>query len=410
MKRDQTKVLLGCENFLEKNLHLVKNKKVGLITNPSGVDRRLRNLIDVFFEHAEIDLVALYAPEHGIRGNFQAGQFIPFYTDKKTGLPVFSLYSQFTETGPALSKDLDELMRSFDTTEQGKHPQTSMLEELEVLIYDIQDVGTRIYSYIATMSYCMQACADRGVRFVVLDRPNPINGKQVEGPVLDYPDFSSFVGMYPIPVRHGLTAGELALLFNDRFLPKKADLKVIPMEGWKRGMWYDQTGLLWVSPSPNMPTLQTAMVYPGQVFLEGTNISEGRGTTKPFELFGAPWIDGHTLVGRLNELELPGIIFREAWFTPMFSKYEGQICSGAQLHIENREAFKPFETGLHILKTVKKSFHREFRFHSDYFDRIMGTDTIRQALEEEIEIEAIVNGYSYALEGFSGLIKAYLLY
>jgi len=182
------------------------------------------------------------------------------------------------------------------------------------------------------------------------------------------------------------------------------------MVGWKRWMWFDQTGLPWVSPSPNMPTLQTSTVYPGQVFLEGTNISEGRGTTKPFELFGAPWIDGHALTGKLNKLELPGVKFREAWFTPSFSKYEGQMCSGAQLHVKNREAFKPFETTLHIIKTAWNMYKAEFRLYADYFDKIMGTNWIRQSLEEGIEIETIVKKHSADLQGFSSIREAYLLY
>lgn len=410
MSRFQAKVLLGCENLLKKYLHLIKGKKIGLITNPSGVDSRLRSLVDIFFEHPDTDLKALFSPEHGIKGNIQAGQFISFYTDKKTGLPVFSLYGQSLKPRTGRPANLDEGMRTFDTIDEGKHPEEDMLDELEVMVYDIQDVGTRIYTYISTMANCMKACAKHGIEFVILDRPNPINGKDLEGPLLDYPDFSSFVGMYPLPVRHGMTAGELARMFNDRFLPKKANLSVITMEGWKREMWFDQTGLPWVAPSPNMPTLQTATVYPGQVFLEGTNISEGRGTAKPFELFGAPWIEGHSLAGKLNKLELPGVIFREAWFKPSFSKYEGQTCSGVQLHVMDRDAFRPFETALHIIRTLRNMYPDKFRFHSDYFDRIMGTDTIRQALEEGIEIEAIGKWYSSALAYFYDLRKTYLLY
>jgi len=196
------------------------------------------------------------------------------------------------------------------------------------MIFFFLDVGTRIYTYISTMAYAMEACAQNKIEFIVLDRPNPINGLAVEGPILEYPQYSSFVGLYPIPIRHGLTAGELAKLFNQKYLKKKVSLQVIPMQGWQRKMWYDQTGLPWVSPSPNMPTLTTATVYPGQVFLEGTNVSEGRGTTKPFELFGAPWIDGYELTKRLNSLLLPGAAFREAWFTPTFSKWRcSNTCS-----------------------------------------------------------------------------------
>jgi uncharacterized protein YbbC (DUF1343 family) len=307
-------------------------------------------------------------------------------------------------------KNIDEYMRSFDTIEAGKIPEASMVESLDVLIFDIQDVGTRIYTYLATMAYCMQASAENGVDFIVLDRPNPINGEDLEGPLLEYPEYSSFVGLYPIPVRHGMTAGELAELFNEKFLEKKANLTVIPMQGWEREMWYDETSLPWVIPSPNMPTLDTATVYPGQVFLEGTNISEGRGTTKPFEVFGAPWIDGYELAKKLNELNLEGIKFREAWFSPTFSKYKGELCGGAQIHVIDRNQYRPFESSLHIIKTVMKMYPRHFKFHNEYFDKIMGTPKVRQALEKWIDVKDIIKSYKGELDNFLVLRKPYLLY
>jgi uncharacterized protein YbbC (DUF1343 family) len=260
------------------------------------------------------------------------------------------------------------------------------------------------------MAYCMQASAENGVDFIVLDRPNPINGEDLEGPLLEYPEYSSFVGLYPIPVRHGMTAGELAELFNEKFLEKKANLTVIPMQGWEREMWYDETSLPWVIPSPNMPTLDTATAYPGQVFLEGTNISEGRGTTKPFEIFGAPWIDGYELVKKLNELNLEGIKFREAWFSPTFSKYKGELCGGAQIHVIDRNQYKPFESSLHIIKTVMKMYPRHFKFHNEYFDKIMGTSKVRQALEKWIDVKDIIKSYKGELDNFLVLRKPYLLY
>jgi len=274
-------VKLGVEVFMEKHLKLVKGKRVGLITNPSGVDSHLRSTIELFYQNPEIKLVALYGPEHGVRGNAQAGQYVPFYVDEKYHLPVFSLYGQSEKPEPGMLKNIDEYMRSFDTHIEGKVPIKEMVKNIEVMVFDIQDVGTRIYTYIATMAYameaCAEACAQNKIEFIVLDRPNPINGLDMEGPLLEYPQYSSFVGLYPIPVRHALTVGELAKLFNQKFLKKKVSLQVIPMQGWQRKMWYDQSGLPWVSPSPNMPTLTTATVYPGQVFLEGTNVSEGRG-------------------------------------------------------------------------------------------------------------------------------------
>nr|MBC8359669.1 DUF1343 domain-containing protein [Candidatus Aminicenantes bacterium] len=244
----------------------------------------------------------------------------------------------------------------------------------------------------------------------VLDRPNPINGRDLEGPLLEYPEYSSFVGLYPIPVRHAMTVGELAALFNDKFLEKKVNLTVIPMEGWKREMWYDDTSLPWITPSPNMPALSTATVYPGQVFLEGTNISEGRGTTKPFEFFGAPWIDGYELTEKLNKLHLPGVIFREAWFTPTFSKYKGELCGGAQIHILDRSKYKPFESSLFIIKTIMDAYPNFFKFHGEYFDKIMGTSKIREALKKGIPVKEIIQSFDKELYSFFESRKPYLLY
>jgi len=406
----QKNVKPGIEVFLESHLDLVKGKRVGLITNPTGVASNLESIIDLFYNNQEINLVALYGPEHGVRGNAQAGEYVSFYIDDKYNIPVFSLYGQSRKPKTGMLKNIDEYMRSFDTIEAGKIPEASMVESLDVLIFDIQDVGTRIYTYLATMAYCMQASAENGVDFIVLDRPNPINGEDLEGPLLEYPEYSSFVGLYPIPVRHGMTAGELAELFNEKFLEKKANLTVIPMQGWEREMWYDETSLPWVIPSPNMPTLDTATAYPGQVFLEGTNISEGRGTTKPFEIFGAPWIDGYELVKKLNELNLEGIKFREAWFSPTFSKYKGELCGGAQIHVIDRNQYRPFESSLYIIKTVMKMYPSHFKFHTEYFDKIMGTSKVRQALEKWIDVKDIIKSYKGELDNFLVLRKPYLLY
>ncbi len=411
----QQKVKLGVEVFLEDHLDLVRGKRVGLVTNPTGINSRLESSVDLFYKNQNIHLVALYGPEHGIRGNAQAGEYVPFYIDKKYDLPeysipVFSLYGQSIKPFPGMLKNIDEYMRSFDTEEFGKLPEHSMIESIDVLVFDIQDVGTRIYTYVATMAYCMEACAENDIDFIVLDRPNPINGVHMEGPVLEYPEYSSFVGLYPVPVRHGMTAGELASFFNDKFLKKKANLTVIPMEGWKREMWYDETFLPWVIPSPNMPTLATATVYPGQVFLEGTNVSEGRGTAKPFELLGAPWIDGYRLTEELNRLNLPGVKFREAWFTPTFSKYRGELCGGIQIHIVDRTTYRSFDTSLFIIQVIMNIYPDSFSFHEEYFDKIMGTSKVRKALERGMAVEDIINGYEEELESFSQLRKSYLLY
>jgi uncharacterized protein YbbC (DUF1343 family) len=404
------KVKLGVDVFFEKHLDLVKGKKVGLITNPSGVNGRLQSTIDLFRNHPGVELAALYGPEHGVRGNAQAGEYVPFYMDEKFKVPVFSLYGPSMKPQAGMLKGIDEFMRSFDTTHADKKLESSMAKDIDVLVYDIQDVGTRVYTYEATMAYAMQAAAEAGIDVVVLDRPNPITGVFMEGPILEYPEFSSFVGLYPVPLRFGLTIGELARLYNDKFLDRKARLTVIPIEGWKRGMWHDQTGLPWVIPSPNMPTPDTAMVYPGQVFFEGTNVSEGRGTTKPFEVFGAPWIDGFELTKKLNALGLPGVVFREQWFTPIFSKFKEEMCGGCQIHITDRNAYRSIETTLQVIKILRDTYPDRFRFHEKYFDKIMGTATVRKAIEAGKGVSEIVAGWADGLAKFGELRKTYLLY
>jgi len=401
----------GIEVLLESRLDLVKGKKVGLITNPTGMDGRLRSDIDLMKQSGAFELVALYGPEHGVRANVQGGVFIPFYFDDKYGIPVFSLYGQSLAPDPGMLKDMDAYMRSFDSDAKGvgKIPEGTMINDIEVLAFDIQDVGTRVYTYVATMAYAMQAAAQAGIPFIVLDRPNPINGLIMEGPVLE-PEFASFIGLYPIPERHGMTVGELALMINDLYLEKKADLAIVPVAGWRRAMWFDETGLPWIIPSPNMPTLDTATVYPGQVCLEGTNVSEGRGTTRPFEIFGAPWIDGFDLARKLNGLGLPGVTFREAWFTPSFSKFTGEPCGGAQVHVTDRNSYRPFETALHVVKTIREMYPDTFAFHADYFDKVMGTAKVRLALENGLRIDELVKGYEPDLKAFAETRRPYLLY
>ncbi len=378
--KDRARIKLGVDVFLERYIDLVNSKGVGLITNRSGVDGRRRNLVDLFAQNPKINIVALYGPEHGVKGNAQAGEYVPFYMDDTYNIPVFSLYGQSLVPEPDMVEGLDENMRQFDTANSGKMLEKSMIKNVDVMVYDIQDVGTRIYTYIATMAYCMEACAKYDVEFIVLDRPNPINGLDMEGPVLEYPEYSSFVGLYPIPVRHGMTTGELARLFNEKYLSKKANLTIIHMEGWERDMWFDETSLAWVPPSPNMPTFETAIVYPGQVFLEGTNISEGRGTTRPFELFGAPWIDGSKLAHKLNLLQLPGVHFKESPFLPTFSKYRGELCEGLQILVTDRKRYKPLETTLFIIKEIQEAYPHNYEYYEKYFDTIMGTSLVREKL------------------------------
>lgn len=402
-------VKLGVEVLLEKHLDLLQGKHVGLITNPTGLDSHLDSIIEVLRAHG-VDIVALYGPEHGVRGDAQAGQFVPFYFDEQFKLPVFSLYGQTHKPPPDMMTNIDEYMRTFDTKHEGKQVDTGMMKSVDVMVFDLQDAGTRVYTYIATMAYAMQAAADAGIPFIVLDRPNPINGVAMEGPILEYPQHSSFIGLYPIPLRHGMTAGELARLFNDKFLKKKANLTVVPMENWSRNEWFDETSLPWVLPSPNLPTPESTTVYPGQVMLEGTNLSEGRGTTKPFEFFGAPWIDGFVLAKKLNSLNLPGVKFREVWFTPTFSKFAGKQCGGCQLHVINREVYQSIATTLSILSTIKELYGDKLEFHASYFDNVLGTSTVRKALERGEPVEKIVADYQPGLNAFAKMREPYLLY
>lgn len=403
-------VKLGDEVLFANRLALVRGKRVGLIANPSSVDSHLDNIVARFRAQPDVKLVALYGPEHGVRGNAQAGQFVAYYVDEHYHLPVFSLYGQANKPPADMMKNIDQLMREFDTQPAGKSPVAGSLKDIDVMVCDLQDVGTRIYTYVATMAGAMEAAAEANIPFIVLDRPNPVGGAVMEGPILEYPKFSSFIGRYPVPLRHGMTIGELAQLINAKYLDKKCRLTVVPMENWTRDQWFDETSLPWTPPSPNLPTLDSAAVYPGQVILEGTNLSEGRGTTRPFEFFGAPWIDGFVLAEKLNGLHLPGAKFREVYFTPTFSKYSGQQCGGCQLHITDRKTFRPVATTLAILSVVKNLYGGKLEFHASYFDHVLGTSTVREALARGEPADQIVAGFEPGLAAFAKLREPYLLY
>ncbi len=377
------KFALGAEMLMKDEKKLLKGKRVGLITNPTGVDQNLNSVVDLLNNDPDIQLEALYGPEHGVRGDAQAGQYVDYYIDEVTGLPVYSLYGKT------------------------RKPTPEMLENIDVLVFDIQDVGTRFYTYIYTMALAMEAAQEKGIPFIVLDRPNPLGGKKVEGPVLD-PKFASFVGQYAIPLRHGMTVGELAKLFNKEF-DIGADLTVVKMKGWKRNAYFDETGLQFVMPSPNMPTLETALAYPGAALIEGTNVSEGRGTTKPFELIGAPFISSPELVTRLNQLDLPGVTFRAASFTPTFSKHSGKLSHGVQIHITDRNKYEPVETGLHIVKTIKDLYPEQVQL-TPFFDNLIGNGWIRPAIEDGMTVEEIESRWQKDLKEFEKVRKKYLMY
>ncbi|MFC4557584.1 exo-beta-N-acetylmuramidase NamZ domain-containing protein [Virgibacillus kekensis] len=381
---------LGVDVLLSEQKELIEGKRVGLITNPTGVDKDLNSSVDVLHNDPDVNLTALYGPEHGVRGSAQAGEYVDFYIDETTGLPVYSLYGQT------------------------RKPTPEMLENVDVLLFDIQDVGTRFYTYIYTMAYAMEAAAENDIPFVVLDRPNPLGGEKVQGPVLDS-DYSSFVGKYPIPLRHGMTVGELAKLFNNEF-DIGADLTVVEMAGWKRNMYYEDTPLEFVMPSPNMPTPKTAMVYPGAALIEGTNVSEGRGTTRPFELIGAPYINSTELAAALNELNLPGVDFRAASFTPIYSKHSGDLSNGVQIHVTHKQSFNPVVTGLHIVKTIHDLYPEDFAFRAEnsagvsFFDLLIGNGWVREAIEEGKSVEYMQEKWQNDLNEFNNLREGYLLY
>lgn len=328
---------LGIDN-IEKYLKFFAGKRVGLITNPTGINSNYESTIDVL--KAKTNLVALFSPEHGVRGDLQAGVNLDTYIDEELQIPVYSLYG--------------------DT----RKPTKEMLDQIDVLCIDMQDVGARFYTYIYTMAYSMIACHEEGKEFVVFDRPNPINGADVEGNILDI-EFRSFIGYYPIVQRHGLTMGELANFFNQEY-EINCNLTVVPMDGWDRRKYMDELDIPWVLPSPNLPTIQTAVLYPSLCIFEGTNLSEGRGTTIPFEVVGAPFINAKDLAIRMNELNLPGVAFRPYHFTPTFSKCANELCGGVQVHVTNRTRFLPVHTGWALLHVIREMYPEDFKVNKPY--------------------------------------------
>lgn len=346
-------VKLGIDN-IDKHREVFAGKRIGLITNATGMNSNYESSIDVLW--GKTKLVALFSPEHGIRGAANAGDKVAGQIDAKTGLPVYSLYGET------------------------RKPTPEMLADIDVLAFDIQDVGARPYTYIYTMAYAMQSAKENGKTFVVFDRPNPIGGVEVEGGLIKN-GFESFVGLYPIPVRHGMTVGELAKLFNKEF-GIGCDLIVIEMTGWKRGMYFSDTGLPWIMTSPNIPTPDTALVYPGTGIFGSTTVSEGVGTTRPFEFVGASWLDADELAGRMNALQLPGTVFRPAYFTPRFGSYTGQACAGVQIHVTDRKAYRPVRTALTLLYTIRDMAPGQFDFRSQgrgtpMTDLVTGDDSLR---------------------------------
>jgi len=384
----QTKIKLGVEVLMEDEINLVKGKKVGLITNPTGVTAKLVSTVDKFHNHPEIELVALFGPEHGVRGNITAGGKVEDFVDQKTGVPVYSLYGKT------------------------RRPTKEMLEDVEILVYDIQDIGSRSYTYIYTMAYAMEAAQEKGIPFIVLDRPNPLGGNLVEGPVLK-PEFSSFVGLYPIPYVYGLTCGELAKLFNKEF-DINCDLHVVKMKGWKRDMQFDDTGLEWVPTSPHIPHGRTAMYYPATGIIgELRTIDIGVGYTLPFELIGQTWIDADQLANNLNDRNLPGVYFRPVYYTPYYFANEKEHLKGVQIYILDFEKFQPVKTQIHILTALRKLYPDKKIFNEQrntMFDKVSGTEQIRKRVQKGDKAEDIIQDWQKEKNEFTEMRKKYFLY
>jgi uncharacterized protein YbbC (DUF1343 family) len=380
-------VLNGIDRLLTEDFGL-KGKRLGLITGPTGLSAELVSSVDVLRERFE--LRALFAPEHGIRGEITAGEDLETYRDPRTGLTVYSIYDN-GRPGTA-----------------GNRPTPAMLENIDMLLIDIQDIGSRFYTFISTMYNAMEECAKAGKTFVVLDRFNPINGVDVEGCILEE-RFRSFIGIAPIPHRHGMTMGELARFFNKE-CGLNCSLEVVPVKGWTREQFGDETGCLWVNPSPNIPSVEAALLFSGTCVFEGTNVSEGRGTTKPFEMIGTPWLDAEALAETLNGQKLPGFRFRPVYFTPWAHKFKDEVCGGVQIHVINRKIVSPVKMGLRLLEAIRDQDEARFAWrppvNNRYFiDLLAGADTLRNGRSAEYFAACETGGAAFA-----ELRRPYLLY
>jgi len=389
-------VKTGADLLFEKHFHLIQGKNVGLVTNHSALLSNGEHLADALHGDARTKLVVLFGPEHGVRGDALAGAKIEDAVDKKTGVQAYSLYG-------AINK-----------------PTKEMLKGVDVLIFDLQDVGVRFYTFISTLSYAMEGAAENNIPFIVLDRPNPIRGTWIEGFTRE-DSLRSFVGLHPIAVAHGMTIGELATMYNNEGWLKngiKANLTVVKMEGWKRTMWYDQTGLkIWTKPSPNLPTLESCVVYPGTCFFEGVNISEGRGTDKPFEKIGAPYIDGARWAKVLNEYKLSGVVFEPIEFTTRSienvvqrPKFEGQKSGGVFIKVTDRDSFEPVKSAVCMLASAKKLFPDSLKWRERSIDRLSGTAKFRKAIDAGVAPEKIVEMWKGDVEKYQKVRAKYLLY
>lgn len=379
-------VRTGFDRLAADGYRLLAGEKVGVVTNPTGITPDVRHIVDVMHADPRIDLAAVFGPEHGFRGTVQAGGGEGTATDPATGLPVYDTYQV---SGQPLA---DVFTRS----------------GVDTVVFDIQDVGARFYTYIWTLYDCMEAAALAGKRFVVLDRPNPVSGRQATGPVL-HQQFASFVGRGPVSQQHGMTVAELAALYNGEFLAKPVPLRTVAMAGWRRSMFFDETGLPWVLPSPNMPTPDTALVYPGTCMFEATNLSEGRGTTRPFELLGAEGLDGAWAAAATKE-QLPGARFREAYFAPFFDKFAGRTIGGLQVHVADRNAFDAVRTGVALLVTAKRLYGGFAWRADDDIATLTGSHLVGDMIDAGAGTGEIVDAWQGELAAFRAVREEYLLY
>ncbi|GGZ85543.1 hypothetical protein GCM10010371_51800 [Streptomyces subrutilus] len=384
------RVRTGFERLAQDGYAVLAGQRVGVVTNPTGITPDARHLVDVLHADDRVDLVAVFGPEHGFRGTAQAGGSEGASRDPATGLPVYDTYDR---SGRRLAEVF---------TAAG----------VDTVVFDVQDVGARFYTYIWTLYDCMRAAALAGKAVVVLDRPNPSGGRRAAGPVLQRP-YASFVGREPIALAHGMTVAELALLFNGEFLSGAPEgpvrLRTVAMSGWRRDAFFDATGLPWVPPSPNVPTPGTALAYAGTCLFEGTNLSEGRGTTTPFEVLGAEGVD-RRWAEAANALDLPGVWFREAYFTPSFSKHAGRVCGGVRLIVHDREAFDPVRAGIGLLVTARRTWSG-FAWRADHWiDRLTGSDRVRALVDAGAGVEEVAGDWAAGLARFAAVREEYLLY
>ncbi|MBP7688203.1 MAG: DUF1343 domain-containing protein [Thermoflexales bacterium] len=380
----KTRVEPGLDRLLSDDAaRMLAGQRIGLVTSASSVTRNVVPTRDALLD-AGVQLVALFGPEHGFSATVADAELVPSGRDHRSGLPIYSLFGDVYKPTP------------------------EMLADIDTLVYDLQDVGVRFYTFTTTLAFLLEACAEHHRPLIVLDRPNPVTGLMIEGPLME-PQQQTFLGHGPLPLRYGLTLGELAHFYN-RELNIGAALQVVTIRGWNRAHWYDQTDLLWVPPSPGIPHFDTTVVYPGTCLIEGTNVTEGRGTPLPFEIIGAPWIDGEALAAELNALRLDGVRFRAVQFTPSEWKYPHQLCQGVQVHVTAREAVRPVTMGLQLIRTLREMYPGQFAWRAEHFDSLIGNTSTREQLERGVKVETITAAWEDEQAAFRARSRAYWLY